>query len=136
MKLPQLVYDCDRCGACCRYLIVEAEHLDALREPRIQTEARLLDGHGRMPLEDAAWGLNRCAPKGGSPCVFLGDDNTCGIYATRPNVCVNVQAGSYQCQTSRESAGLPRLDGRPSTHTMPDRLYLLACGDTNAGGPE
>ena len=30
-----MTIECLRCGACCRSLIVEAELLDALREPRI-----------------------------------------------------------------------------------------------------
>ena len=30
-------YECDRCGACCAgHLIVEAYHVDVLREPRLE----------------------------------------------------------------------------------------------------
>ena len=35
------------------------------------------------------------------PCKFLGDENQCGIYPTRPNVCVAMQAGDEQCQSAR-----------------------------------
>lgn len=124
MNLPILVYDCDQCGACCRRLIIECDHLDVLREPRIAVKGTLLDGHGKIPLEDAAWGLNQ---RNGNPsCVFL-RDNKCSIYATRPNVCVNHQAGSEQCQDARKREGLPRLTPRKvSAPATIERIHELA----------
>ena len=72
-------YVCDCCGACCQgHLIVEADLLDLLREPRL-AEAdpyyrdkpaaevfKLLDDPGRCLLLAAA-----------RPCAFLGADNHC-----------------------------------------------------------
>ena len=43
------------------------------------------------------------------PCPFLGGDNRCTIYPTRPNVCVAMQAGDEQCQAARAEMGLPPL---------------------------
>jgi Fe-S-cluster containining protein len=45
----------------------------------------------------------------GQPCQFLDDENRCGIYPTRPNVCVAMQAGDEQCRESRKAEGLPPL---------------------------
>ena len=132
VRLAQLVYECDSCGACCRHSIIEASHLDAIREPRIQREAALLDGHGKIGLEDASWGLNRREGTG-FECVFLQTDNHCGIYSTRPNCCVDFQAGSAKCQMHRESAGLPPLAPRKSAGTMEDRLHILAREDELEG---
>lgn len=119
------VFECDGCGACCRHLIIEADHLDALREPRIAAEARLLDGKGKVAIEDAAWGMNR-GDKDGLDCVFLGKDNRCGIYATRPGVCVSMQAGSEQCRDARRMAGLAPLAPTRQAATMLNRLHVLA----------
>jgi Fe-S-cluster containining protein len=47
---------------------------------------------------------------GRQPCMFLGNDNLCQVYPTRPNACVGMQAGDKQCQAAREEAGLPPLD--------------------------
>jgi Fe-S-cluster containining protein len=46
----------------------------------------------------------------GSPCAFLQGDKRCGIYSTRPNVCVAMHAGDEQCQEARAAHGLPPLD--------------------------
>lgn len=114
------VFECDRCGACCS-LILEASHEDALREPRIAAEGHLMDGRGDLPLEDAVWLLN--SESDGCACVFLGEDKRCGIYATRPHMCVAMQAGSEQCQMARGMAGMPALEptGR-NAETMIERV--------------
>jgi Fe-S-cluster containining protein len=106
------VYECDCCGACCEgHLLVEAYHLDVLREPRLIT----IDRHyaGRTLAE----ALDELADEDkvvlliyGSACAFLKTDKHCGIYSTRPNVCVAMQAGDEQCQEARSAAGLPRLE--------------------------
>jgi Fe-S-cluster containining protein len=44
------------------------------------------------------------------PCAFLGPDNLCSIYPTRPNCCVGMQAGDEQCQEARAALGLPPLE--------------------------
>ena len=98
-------YECDRCGACCRgTLIVEADYLDALREPR------LLDADvcGRRPtINELSDDDGRCIVLAANqPCRFLFPDGRCTIYPTRPNNCVGMQAGDEQCQEARSQLGL------------------------------
>lgn len=100
-------YECDKCGACCRKLIVEIDHIDVVREPRLLPVVTLLDGHGSIKF-DSEWEKQyhlACA----DPCPMLGVDNLCSIYPTRPNVCIAMEAGSDQCQEAREAAGLEPL---------------------------
>lgn len=81
--------NCLKCGACCRNLIIEAEQLDVMREPRIAAECRKLDGNGTIPEEDVKWCLApRIVDGKMCGCPFLTPANQCGIYPTRPNVCV------------------------------------------------
>jgi Fe-S-cluster containining protein len=105
-------YECDKCGACCQgNLIVEADDLDLMREPRLiesdphwrgrTTEAVLHE----LQLEFGKAILIAC----GRACAFLGADNLCSIYPTRPNVCVGMQAGDQQCQEARAAENLPPL---------------------------
>ena len=114
-----LRYECDQCGACCRgHLIVEADLIDLLREPRLFTaDPRLagfsldeavtdLDDEGKVML--LACGTER-------PCPFLDGDNRCTIYPTRPNECVAMQPGDEQCQEARRSADLAPLEPVPTT---------------------
>lgn len=116
--MSELVYDCDGCGLCCRHLIIEAELSDALREPRIVQRGYILDGRGKLPILDAKVGLTDV---GG--CVFLGDDNRCGIYATRPHCCVAFIAGSPKCAQLRSDHGKPPLVGRKAA-TFADRVSV------------
>jgi Fe-S-cluster containining protein len=105
-------YECDQCGACCQgHLIVEAELLDFLREPRLTESdpcyAELSPAEVRPLLEDDS----RCLVIAcGKPCKFLGDDQRCTIYPTRPNGCVAMEAGDEQCQRARCAAGLLPLE--------------------------
>lgn len=120
-------FECDRCGACCEQLIIEAELSDAIREPRIAKECDLLDGRGRLPLADAKFSI-ACGKS--APCPFASRDaaglHTCGIYPTRPHECVVFQAGSEKCQRSRREVGLPELKPVRRPATLPFRLHVLA----------
>lgn len=100
-------YECDRCGACCRgTLIVEAFHVDALREPRVLDA----DVTGRHPTIDELSEDDRCIVLAANhPCRFLSAEGCCTIYPTRPNVCVAMQAGGEQCQEARRQLSLPPL---------------------------
>lgn len=92
-------YTCDSCGACCR-LMVEIGATDLMREPRLRAVTRKITGDGdRFLLADGSV----------KPCPMLGDDCRCTIYNTRPNLCVEFEAGSYNCQEARRIAGLPDL---------------------------
>ena len=105
-------FECDKCGACCKgSLIVEVEDLDVVREPR------LIDAdphyHGKsveQVLVQFQTDIGRAVIIAcGKPCSFLGEDNHCSIYPTRPNCCVGLQAGDEQCQEARADHGLAPL---------------------------
>lgn len=104
-------YECDKCGACCKgSLIVEAEELDVLREPRIidadpHHRGKTVEQMVREISEEWKAVILAC----GRPCEFLSSDNCCTIYLTRPNVCVGLQPGDDQCQAARANEGLAPL---------------------------
>lgn len=93
LELAEGEYECDQCGACCKNLIVEIEDEDIEREPRLAELAR-----HRYKLASI-----------GSPCKALDCSNRCSLYATRPDVCRDFDAGSEACQDSRRRANLPPL---------------------------
>lgn len=108
-QVPYGLYECDRCGACCKgTVMVDADYLDTRREPRLldaevgrsRLSQQELEEDGKVVL--LACGLDK-------PCSFLGADNECSIYATRPNICVAFEAGCPQCQEARLQLGLGRL---------------------------
>lgn len=107
-----LRYECDKCGACCKgSLIVEADDLDVLREPRLIDADRHHRGKSvaQIVLEiqtDMKAVILSC----GASCPFLGSNNACTIYPTRPNACVGMQAGDEQCQEARAAEGLTPLE--------------------------
>ena len=45
---------CREWGLCCKRLIVEIEHVDVVREPRLMPVVQLLDGHGTVKY-DSEW---------------------------------------------------------------------------------
>lgn len=105
-------FECDKCGACCKgSLIVEAEELDVLREPRIVgADPYYRDKSVEQVLVQLQADIGRVVLLAcGKPCSFLGQDNQCTIYPTRPNCCVALQAGDEQCQEARADAGLQPL---------------------------
>lgn len=100
-------YQCDSCGVCCSgVLMVEAEWLDARREPRLLDA----DVSGKRFSLDVLEEDGRCVILAATkPCPFLGSDNRCSIYPTRPNSCVAFEAGSEQCQEVRRERGLASI---------------------------
>lgn len=100
-------YECDRCGACCQSLIIEIDHIDVVREPKLLSVARLMDGNGKIQYE-SEW-EKQYSLACGSRCPMLGDGNLCSIYPSRPNVCVAMEAGDEQCQMARGMMGLSPL---------------------------
>ena len=110
-ELPR--YECDQCGACCNgSLIVEADELDLMREPRLLEAEPSLKGYSvpqvlaKYENETEFAILIACSTN--RPCPFLADKK-CSIYPTRPNVCVAMQAGDEQCQDARKASGLEPL---------------------------
>ena len=112
-------YECDRCGACCRELIIDIDYVDVLREPRLREVSRpfrigpdekFVDNNdNEVEITDGYMVGAMLAAGRKHPCRLLGADNRCTIYSTRPNCCVAMQAGDEQCQMARKSAGLTPL---------------------------
>jgi Fe-S-cluster containining protein len=105
-------YECDMCGACCKgSLIVEGDELDLLREPRIiESDPYWRGRNANEVLHELRTDVGKAIILACSrSCAFLGADNRCAIYPTRPNVCVAMQAGDEQCQAARAAHGLTPL---------------------------
>ena len=85
-------------------LIVEADYIDAQREPRLYEiftgdRGKLRTGEHVVMLYD----LDK------RQCPFLNEACHCSIYHTRPNECVSVEPGDAKCQQARHMKGLPLL---------------------------
>lgn len=105
---------CDGCGACCKgTLIVEADVVDLLREPRLKEGDSFYSGMSsdevlKLFMEESGRAIIlACGTE--LPCPFLNEDNKCSIYPTRPNACVAMQAGDEQCDQARIELGLGKL---------------------------
>jgi len=93
---------CSRCGRCCSgELIVEADALDVIREPKIAYFGILMNKGLKkgetLPPEEWTWTL-AC----GTPCPLLlpaqsGRPASCAIYETRPAACVVFFPGEPRC---------------------------------------
>jgi len=77
-------YECDKCGACCKgSLIVEADDLDVLREPRIIDADRHHRGKSvRQMVHEIQTEWKAVILACGQPCPFLNAENNCTIYPT------------------------------------------------------
>lgn len=98
-------YECDGCGACCRTWPVLVSDDDAAREPRIRREGRELPQYLATPY----WRYRLFPLPFHERCCFLGEDQRCGIYETRPRVCREFEAGLERCQEARKLSDLPPL---------------------------
>ena len=110
------VYECDACGACCRTFPIFASTRDAESEPRIRDEGRRLNPWLATP----EWEYQLFPLPFQEACCFLNGDNRCTIYATRPDVCRQFEAGSDQCQEARRQCGLPLLPVKG--HQEPEKV--------------
>ena len=108
-QVPYGHYECDQCGACCRgTFIVEADYLDARREPRLlDPQVGPYRVTQRELEEEEKVALLACGSD--NPCPCLGQDNRCTIYPTRPNACVAFEAGSQKCRNARAELGIGPL---------------------------
>jgi len=112
MSEPPPVNPCADCGLCCRELIIEIQHLDVVREPRLLEVAPPFQWDG----EDIWERQYRLACGSSHPCLLLTADNRCSIYPTRPNACVGFEVGGEHCNELREEAGLTPI---PDNLTSP-----------------
>ena len=76
---------CQKCGRCCRQAIIDDIYqVDLIREPRLKAVVE------EFTTEPGRYMLL-------TPCPFLGKDNLCEIYPTRPDVCRNYELGGHFC---------------------------------------
>lgn len=108
MSKPDMALECDRCGACCRTFPVLVSIGDAQREPRIIQEGMRIRDWDRN--EEWEFRLHPLPFHRG--CAFLGSDDHCLVYETRPSVCRRFAAGSDGCAEARAREGLPALKSR------------------------
>ncbi len=99
---------CDLCGACCKTYPVLVSIGDAVREPRIESEALRLQEWRRT--EEWEYQLHPLPFL--ESCPFLKTNNTCGVYNTRPDPCRRFQAGTPECDEARLRVGLPPFASR------------------------
>lgn len=114
MAMPESIGTCDNCGLCCQQLLVEADAVDVMREPRIDLERPIQNLSAQLSVLDACWVL--AGP--GMPCPFLTREKRCDIYSTRPQACVAFVPGSPKCQEIRAEHGLGPAVLRPSPHRV------------------
>lgn len=107
--MATLRFECDGCGACCRTFSIFAARSDAEREPRIKTESLALPEH----VEGPGFAYKLFPLPFLEACCFLDSQDRCDVYATRPDVCRDFDAGSEQCQDARSRQGLSRLESVP-----------------------
>lgn len=101
--MNERLYECDGCGACCQTFPIYVTERDAQREPRIEQEGRRNTNSMRYPLTLFPLPFHEA-------CCFLDNEQRCTIYATRPDICRELLAGSEQCQEARERQGLTMLE--------------------------
>jgi Fe-S-cluster containining protein len=97
--------ECDRCGACCSTFVVQVSEQDAEREPRIKSESISVEPW----LQSQDWRYRLHPLPFHQGCCFLGSNQLCSIYQSRPQVCRRFAAGSQQCQEARALKGLQPL---------------------------
>jgi Fe-S-cluster containining protein len=116
---------CENCGLCCEHLIVEADAVDVLREPQIETARPLGRRAVSLSVLDACWIL--AGP--GMPCSFLMPDKRCAIYPKRPHACVAFVPGIPQCQELRKEHGLPPVVLQPAVHQILTEIMEAAIAE-------
>jgi hypothetical protein len=100
--------DCLKCGQCCRHLILDIGCNDVCRSPEIREWVIQQRGSCDCAVDEEGYTEHDgdCAcllEKVGDEmqCHFLGEDNLCTIYETRPDMCYGFRPGSWQCLYAR-----------------------------------
>jgi uncharacterized protein len=97
-------FDCRACAACCRKneVLLDRDDLERMPELRSAALSRRRRRDGKLVL--------RLTPS--KDCKLLASDNSCTIYALRPEACRAFPVGSESCLFSREDE-LGIIDGAP-----------------------
>lgn len=114
---------CEGCGLCCKRMILEIDHIDVVREPRLAEVAQVFKADPFVPADDGGYPLNQWdrsymlnGGESGMACPMLRDGDRCSCYSTRPNMCIAFTAGSDKCNELRADAG---LDPLPTPEHLP-----------------
>jgi len=92
------IYDCTKCGACCRGFDVDLVWSDH-GVPEDMTE-RTTDNIDLFKMRQHKDGS--CV----ALCGNIGESVSCSVYENRPSVCRDFQPGNIQCQLIRIQEGL------------------------------
>ncbi len=105
------MWDCTRCGACCR------EAFDAVPVDEGDLRTRTLRPEALVPSAFGGLELRRVpSPTGcGTRCHALTGDGEgpylCRMYEDRPEACSGLDVGSEACVFARGRVGLPTAQG-------------------------
>ena len=80
-------YQCARCGNCCRwpgYVLLEPEEVTVLARHLALAVEDFTARYTRVPAN--RWGLSLVEKEDGS-CVFLSEENGCGVQEVKPQQC-------------------------------------------------
>lgn len=106
--LPETLFDCATCGACCR------EAFDSVPVYDTDTQTLARQGH-RIRVAPDGWRdlLRVPSPTGcGTRCGSLTGDGSAGapfrcvMYEDRPSACSELEEGSENCRFARARVGL------------------------------
>lgn len=100
MEATKPTFDCQKCGACCRCLLVDIEEDEVQRLNKTLVSTRGFNFGGRLKRKryDFGWG-----------CIALKEKNgkfACSIYKKRPFVCEAFSKGSDFCIECRNNMGI------------------------------
>jgi Fe-S-cluster containining protein len=105
---------CQSCGACCSTYRVSLYWAESTADSQGRVPVELTNASG--PLMRCMKGTDSAQPR----CVALagevGHCVSCSIYAQRPSVCHQVQAGDDFCLRARQHHGLAPLPDRIAIH--------------------
>ena len=121
MHTNESSFKCDQCGMCCRSLFIFIGPEDLQREPRLKKAVSPLKNR---PEEQALFGefSNKYLLSAGwaIPCPFLGDDNLCEIYETRPENCRTWEPDKNWCRNIRRK--FPNRNSANATESQPSAM--------------
>lgn len=92
-------YDCQKCGSCCRGLIVPVYATDKIPQELTKKDSKLEED----PMIGTELSMKRKKPDERCVCLAgtVGKRVSCRIYENRPEACRGFKPGSSDCQTQR-----------------------------------
>lgn len=87
--------NCKKCGMCCKYVALEIDCPEDLDDFE---NIKWYVAHKNVNVfvnEDNEWHIEFI-----TPCAYLGQDNLCGVYGKRPQICRDYSADSCLAQNN------------------------------------